>query len=155
MPRDAVIAGLSERYNLNKASTAEDESKRIETWLVMERAGPGGGWVSFSNGGVRNVMEILTQADSAEAVSLVRDLYAYLRPEMKPYGTDTEYSSKRRATLVIQLDETHSRKGGKGVEMSSITFSFRDVSYDLSYSDSSLISQSAPVVKIFRRRGTE
>ncbi len=155
MPRDAVVAGLSERYNLNKASTAKDESRGIETWLVTEKAGPGGGWVSFSNGGVRIVMEILTQADSQETISLVQDLYAYLKPEMKPYGTDTENSSKRRATVVVELEETHLRKGGKGVDMSSLKVNFKDVSYDILYSQDSLISQTPPVVKIFRTRGAE
>ncbi len=159
MPRDTVVAGLSERYNLNKASSAKEESKGIETWFVMEKAGRGGGVVSFSKGGVSNVMEMLSQSDSAEAVNFVQDLFAYIKPEMKPNGADNGVSSKRSATVVIELDETHFRKGGDSMDASFLKVRFKDVSYDLIYKDDSkdslLVGRTGPTVKISRSRDTE
>ena len=159
MTRDAVVAGLSERYNLNKASSAKEESKGIETWFVMEKTGRGGGGISFSNGSVRNVFEMLSQSDSAEAVNFVQDLFAYIKPEMKPNGADNGVSSKRSATVVIELEETHFRKGGDSMDTSFLKVRFKDVSYDVIYQDDSkdslIVGRTGPTVKISRSRGTE
>jgi len=159
MPRDAVVSGLSERYNLNKASTAKEESRGIETWFAMEKAGRGAGVVSFSKGSVSNVMEMLSQSDSVEAVNFVQDLFAYIKPEMKPNGADNGASSKRSATVVIELEETHFRKGGDSLDASFLKVRFKDVSYDLIYQDDSkdsqIVGRTGPTVKISRNRGTE
>jgi hypothetical protein len=154
MPREGVLAGLSEAYNLNKAPSS-NESQAVESWLVTEKAGRGGGVVSFSNGGVHDVIEFLTESESPETVSFVKDLYAYLRPEVKSNASDTGASRKLRATVVVELEETNFRKAGDFVETSSIKFKFKDATYDLFYSDSSFAGSSGPDVKISRVRGTE
>jgi hypothetical protein len=155
MSRDAVIVSLSEKYNLSKTSTAKDEAKGIETWSVMEKAGPGVGWLSFSGGAVRRVVETLTATEMAspQTGNFAKDLIAYLKPEMKPYDAGDGALGNRRAAVVIELEETQFRQEGMEVNMSTLKVKFKDVSYQLFCADAAGIGRTD--LRISRIRGTE
>jgi hypothetical protein len=149
MPKETVLVGLAERYNLRELPGPHEHGR--EEWIAMGKSNNEAGGLSFSNGSVREVDEYLTESASPEIMSFVRDLFAYLKPEAKLVGDNSVASSARRATALLELEEKDYRKNGEFVEMKSISLRFADKTLEIVISDSSL-SSGGPDVKIIRSR---
>ena len=154
MPRDSVIAGLSERYHLLRLSSAPDSTD--EQWMVMDQAGTGAvGNVSFYQGRVRSVEEWLSESENNETLNFVRNLFLLLKPYSEPSaGRNDAASSTRTIRAVIELDEKHSRTGG-AVDVYQIDVRSGGEVLEIFASDDSLLQSPHPGadVKIVRIKG--
>jgi hypothetical protein len=109
MPRDKVIAALSERYSLKKSGLIVD----VEYWDVRERESNGEfvGYVFFEQGRVRSVQIRRVQPLVGEAVRFADRLFRLLANEASPPPNMSDFARKLNVKTIkaeIQIQELHS-----------------------------------------------
>jgi hypothetical protein len=166
MDKDVVLAALSEHNAVVKWSSLPGNkdvpgAQEYDSWVVFAKGGPidgpeyvkEQGSVTFSNGKVRETDEFLAETESPDTARFVRELSSDLGQHAKPVANIGAGVGSMRVLEVpatIEIEEDLVPMGTERQNMSIVRIQLKDVTYQLSVSDSS--DSSIPVVKIRRIR---
>lgn len=162
MDKDMVLSGLSEHNAVVKWSSLPGNkdvpgAQEYDNWVVVSKDGPTyaeeKGSVTFSNGKVRETDEFLTESESPDTARFVRELSSDLGQHAKAVVNIGAGVGSMRALEVpatIQIEEDVVPMGTERKNISIVRIQLKDVTYQVSVSDSS--DSSTPIVKMRRIR---